>query len=230
MKARITIKDILLLYISIGFLWLITFPVMMLATGWIADGKYFPGTFHLAGTSIALVAIFRWAKKRTGLSRADLGLRRGRWRPAISAFVGIAIGFLVVFILFPVLSPYKENLFPHLSAKWLKQTLLAPLTLLGFSMIFALPVVEELLYRGILYSYLKSKVSVLLATTLQAIVFSLAHLGYLSGDFRSLPYYFFVGCILAYLFETSDSLYPPIVAHGTLSFLSASSLLSRQLL
>ncbi|MCC6146450.1 MAG: CPBP family intramembrane metalloprotease [Anaerolineaceae bacterium] len=79
---------------------------------------------------------------------------------------------------------------------------------------FGLPAwVEENLYRGYLQPLLAEKMSVWPAVIVQAVIFSAAHLGYLSHplDFGSA---FVTGIILGLLRKRGTSLIAPFVAHG----------------
>lgn len=79
---------------------------------------------------------------------------------------------------------------------------------------FGLPAwVEENLYRGYLQPLLVGRTNLWLAIVIQAAVFSLAHIGYLSNpfDFGSA---FVAGLILGWLRKRESSLIAPFVAHG----------------
>jgi membrane protease YdiL (CAAX protease family) len=73
--------------------------------------------------------------------------------------------------------------------------------------------VEENLYRGYLQPLLVGRTNLWLAIVIQAAVFSLAHIGYLSNpfDFGSA---FVAGLILGWLRKRESSLIAPFVAHG----------------
>lgn len=79
---------------------------------------------------------------------------------------------------------------------------------------FGLPAwVEENLYRGYLQPLLAGKMSIWLAIIVQAVIFSVAHLGYSSHllDFGSA---FVTGLILGWLRRRESSLIAPFIAHG----------------
>jgi len=73
--------------------------------------------------------------------------------------------------------------------------------------------VEENLYRGYLQPLLAKRMNLWLAIIVQAAIFSLAHLGYLSDpfDFGST---FVTGLILGWLRSRNSNLAAPFVAHG----------------
>ena len=73
--------------------------------------------------------------------------------------------------------------------------------------------VEENLFRGYLQPRLSHRMKLWLAIVVQAVIFSLAHLGYLSGpmDFGQT---FVAGLILGWLRGRKSNLVAPFIAHG----------------
>ena len=91
---------------------------------------------------------------------------------------------------------------------------------------FGLPAwVEENLYRGYLQPLLAGKMSIWLAIIVQAIIFSVAHLGYSSHllDFGSA---FVTGLILGWLRGRESSLVAPFIAHGLFWMMGAFMVIS----
>jgi membrane protease YdiL (CAAX protease family) len=76
-------------------------------------------------------------------------------------------------------------------------------------------IVEEIVYRGILYSAMRERVGVFLGITVSSLVFTIAH----SASPLSL---FLVGCVLAWLYERTGSLYPSLLAHGVNNVIASS--------
>lgn len=71
------------------------------------------------------------------------------------------------------------------------------------------PVIEEILFRGFLYPYLRRSWGVGLAVLGSSSLFALAHLD--PGGFLPL---FCLGCIFAWLVEKTNSVLPAMIAHG----------------
>lgn len=71
------------------------------------------------------------------------------------------------------------------------------------------PFVEESLFRGFFYSFLRTRYNFVFANVLSASLFAIAHL-----DPGSVLPLFCLGSIFAYLFEITGSTVPSIVAHG----------------
>lgn len=86
--------------------------------------------------------------------------------------------------------------------------------LIGFT---AIPVLEEIYFRGFLYNALKSRLPLLAAANLQAIIFAAAHgAGFMVGFL-----YFLAGMALVALYEMRKELISPILVHG---FINATAL------
>jgi len=74
--------------------------------------------------------------------------------------------------------------------------------------ILLVPVLEELLFRGIIYQSLRTKVKPLFAIPISAFLFAAVHM-----ELSALLPIFVAGCIMAYTFERAKSLYVPIAIH-----------------
>jgi len=80
---------------------------------------------------------------------------------------------------------------------------------------FTTPFIEEVLFRGLIYSILRRAFSVLGTMIISSALFGLGHI-YLEVGLIS----FFIGCGLAWLREQCKSLDGPIIAHMTVNCLS----------
>ena len=58
------------------------------------------------------------------------------------------------------------------------------------------PVAEELLFRGVIYGYLRRFMDLKLAIALSALIFGVYHMNYVQG-----VYGFLIGCLMAYAYE-----------------------------
>lgn len=75
-----------------------------------------------------------------------------------------------------------------------------------------LPIVEELIFRGIIFKYFRLNYSLKLSIILSAVIFGILH-----GGILQTPIAFVIGLLLAYiLFVTDDILYP-ILVHVTIN-------------
>jgi len=79
----------------------------------------------------------------------------------------------------------------------------------GLGAIVLAPLVEETLFRGILYPFLKPRIGLPLAVTATSLVFAAIHLNVMT--FVPLT---FIGLALVWVYEQTDNLLAPIVAHA----------------
>ena len=91
---------------------------------------------------------------------------------------------------------------------------------LSMAMIIAIlgifsPVVEELYFRGYMYSAFKNRMSIKLAVVVSSFVFAILHI-----DVVFFPYYLIVGVVAAYIFEKRQSLIPSITLHSLNNFVA----------
>ena len=77
------------------------------------------------------------------------------------------------------------------------------------------PVLEEMLFRGIVYKRLKGYYDVAVAAYIAAIVFAVAHFNLIQGI-----YAFVVGIVLIYIYEKCNNLVVPIVMHSAANIVS----------
>ncbi|TMP97591.1 MAG: CPBP family intramembrane metalloprotease [Verrucomicrobia bacterium] len=84
-----------------------------------------------------------------------------------------------------------------------------PQIFLAILAVFVAPVTEELLFRGILYPFIKQRGYPNLALWGTAVLFGALHLNLMT--FVPLT---FLGVVLAWLYDTTDNLAAPIFAHS----------------
>jgi membrane protease YdiL (CAAX protease family) len=92
-----------------------------------------------------------------------------------------------------------------------------PLVLLVISMG---PVLEELLFRGVLLSALLQRWPVVPSALISSALFALVHLSGLQFQWFALPQLMLLALLLAWLRLRSGSIWPAVVAHGTHNLLA----------
>ena len=70
------------------------------------------------------------------------------------------------------------------------------------------PIVEEIFFRGFVFQGFRQRYGWVSAMLLSSIVFAVAHL-----DLVALLPTFILGCVLAYLFQRSNSVWPSVILH-----------------
>lgn len=88
------------------------------------------------------------------------------------------------------------------------------------------PIVEEALFRGVLYQWLRERLGVLPAVLLDGLLFAGAHLiSGVAGLWKLLPVLFVMGCLLAATFQRTRSLFATMLLHGANNALAIVALL-----
>ena len=79
----------------------------------------------------------------------------------------------------------------------------------------AAPVVEELLYRGLVYNRIKKMTGLIPAAVLSSIIFGVIHANWVQA-----PYAFIIGLVCVYVYERYKSIFAPIILHISANLLS----------
>jgi len=162
-------------------------------------------------------AVFGVLIYRRGFSWADLGVRpvKGKWvLPAIlaafgSLFAAGAISQITErYYSTPMMDQYMAELVPG-GITW--QRAVALVATIGIMV----PVAEELLFRGVLYNWLRQRLSVLPCTLISAALFALAH-----ANRQMVIQIFIVGVVLALIYEKSRSVLISGLTHMTVNTFS----------
>ena len=74
--------------------------------------------------------------------------------------------------------------------------------------------VEEILYRGLLYGWLRRRMGVATATLTSAVVFTFSHFYVFAAGLPFVIEMLALSMLLALLFEINRSLWPGILCHG----------------
>lgn len=163
-------------------------------------------------TAVILAMLRAVVIRKYGLSWADLGLRpAGRhWyrRAVIIAVLLLPAVALVNSVLIPMLSdePFRNpQLYAIAPAGFSWSAMLTMLVMAGVVAPFA----EELVFRGLLFPWLRARLGVPAAVLLSALFFATMH-----GALILIPALTVVGAAFAVIYQRSGSLWPAIVAHS----------------
>lgn len=88
------------------------------------------------------------------------------------------------------------------------------------------PMIEELMFRGVLLSALMRRGSTMMSVTICAVLFSVVHLGGLDFQWYALPNLTLLAALLCWLRLKSGSLWPAILAHGMYNLFALVALFS----
>jgi membrane protease YdiL (CAAX protease family)/uncharacterized RDD family membrane protein YckC len=167
-----------------------------------------------------LVWLFLGLRRRVGL--ADLGLRPVRWRWMAAAVPALIVAYATEIVfgeIGEVLLPASPATQCHDIQSAYGTSLL--LGLIGVAVVA--PLVEEVLFRGVVFGWMRGPMPLPLAVVGSALVFSAAHVLYL--QWTLLPPVFGIGCVLALLYHYSRSLWPGIAVHASINTVATLALL-----
>jgi len=149
------------------------------------------------------------------------------WQPGIKQFFLITLALLSLDMLGQLLigwGTWKLGLGDHWAAGIQERLVFGPQATVIWSTINIVlwtPIMEEIGFRGLIYTTLRTRLSPTLAIVICALVFSALHLKSVAG-FLSI---FWSGLLLAYAYERYHSLLPGIVMHSVGNILYLSTIL-----
>jgi membrane protease YdiL (CAAX protease family) len=174
------------------------------------DGEeFFSPAFALVvlGSYVVLATTTYAVAARTGRPRLALGLVRTRlWRSVgltLLLFVACVVAALLLEPIFRGAESqgFEPDAFPGGTSAGIG----LGLTILGICLVG--PATEELYFRGVLYGAVR-RYGPPIAIVLSALLFSVVHF-----QPRAIPILFVLGAALAFLYERTGSLWPPIAFH-----------------
>lgn len=176
-------------------------------------GLIVQAVFAIALFTVPLLLVARGgdllaAGKRLGLRRFKLASGLG-W--TFATYGGFFV-FLIVYGL--IVQPDPQQIIEEIEQQ--EDTL--KLVALGLLVILAAPITEEVFFRGFLFGGLRGRMSFWPAAIISGLIFGLPHL---PGGALQVPPLAVFGILLAWLYERTGSLWPPIVMHliqNTISF------------
>ena len=190
-----------------GILALISYLVLQfLAAGLISVEHYEP----IAGV-IALF-VFGWLlRKKRMLRLSNRDLKGSLLLSCVGIGIGLALLSKLTFVVGVLTQPVVLEQSSAASPAFLWVESIATKAVL-------IPIVEELLFRGILFGSFASSFSYKLAIPLSAAIFALVHYTV------SWPMVFLIGTMLAWIYWRTGSLAAPMVIHCTVNFFALLSL------
>lgn len=162
-------------------------------------------------SAVLLAAVHLVVVRARGIGWDRLGMRAAplRWYVAAAMIALVAVptvALLNLLVQWLAGVPFRNPQIGLLAPAGFSWTALAGML---FAAAIAGPIAEEVIFRGLLYSWLRRHLGAIASVPISAIVFAAAH-----GIAMLVPALLVNGVILALLFERSRSLLPSIVAHG----------------
>jgi membrane protease YdiL (CAAX protease family) len=153
-------------------------------------------------------------------SPTRLGLRRFNVAQGIGWTFAAYGGFFVFLVIYGlIVQPDPQEIIEEIEQE--RETL--KLVALGLLVVLAAPVSEEVFFRGFLFGGLRGRISFWPAAVISGLLFGLVHL---PGGPLQVPPLAVFGILLAWLYERTGSLGPPILMHTIQNAISFSYTLS----
>jgi hypothetical protein len=167
------------------------------------------------GAAFLLVLVF--VKVRRHAPLAALGIRRVGWRWLLAALPFVVLAFLLE----SITGLLSQSLFPQTPANQcvdIRNAYQGALWMAIIGVVMVAPVVEEIVFRGMVFGWLRGRLPVLWAVVVSAALFSLEHIGFLQVTLF-LPI-FGTGVVLAMLYHHARSVWPTVLVHGSLNLVA----------
>ena len=197
----------------------------LLLAGWLV--RDFAATLGLVlGMLLLQAAVLLGAVHLVVVRRRGIGWRKIGLRPASRGwYIGaLVIGLTAVptialvnlLVQWLVGAPFRNPQLEHLAPAGFSWRALAGMLVAAA---IVAPVAEEVVFRGLLYSWLRRYLGAAASIALNAIIFAFAH-----GIVVLVPALLVNGAILAFMYERSRSLWPSIIAHGMFNAMMVAAL------
>lgn len=201
-----------------GLLTFVLWIVFLLLAGLIGENLALPvdmGLVIIFGEAVLLVPVWYLTIHKYGVSWSDLGLRNFRL-----CMVGIGCGLMLLSLLFnlvyaSVLAIFDLQIQPDIDQLF-EQTAYPFALLIGGAVVA--PFVEEVFFRGFVFTGLMKKWGWKGAALVSSALFAVAH--FIPTSFLPI---FILGWIFAFLYKASGSIWPAILMHMLTNTLALSA-------
>lgn len=167
---------------------------------------------------VMFLTVYFIAVVRKGASWSALGFRPFNLLQSLGLVIATYFGVEVLVLIYGailVLSGAKRPEDPALRVVSLFVKTRAGLALAIFMVAIVAPIMEEFFFRGFIYGAFRKRWGITAAIILTSVLFAVSHLSL----FNFIPLTI-IGIALAYLYERTGSLGPPIILHALNNFLS----------
>ncbi len=171
--------------------------------------------FNLGSVISILIPVFYFANKNK-ISYKYLGFNEIKTK---CYFISLLLG-LIVLLFSSLLSLFFQNNTAELTKPELSDSLW--INLINLKLFTALlgPFSEELLFKGVLFKFLRQKYNFIISALVSSLIFGILHF-----NFSSIIFTIFLGMVTAYAFEKSKSIIPPAIIHIIINTMAANMIL-----
>lgn len=199
-------------------LWILATIILVFIASDLLFGNGNRGRFFFITVTSIIVSILPpfWLKKKYHLPKQAIGLTKRNLSCTTLIASGVLVGIIFSFLIYLtplVKEPFFEKLryFPFSPG-----SLVSPFTSIWCVSLVLPSISEEILYRGFVYGYSRTRWGVLNGLILQALLFSSAHFYGLS--YSNFIIRFVGGIAFGVLYEFTGSLYPSMISHGIVNY------------
>jgi membrane protease YdiL (CAAX protease family) len=191
---------------------------------WVQDSVIAQFVYILLAETFAIWLVFkllRWAR----VKRQQIGMIRPRVKDIVYTLSGYGVYFVSYIIVIVIASHFSNliNIGQSQKIGFESASGTGPLILVFISLVVLPPIAEEIMFRGFLFSSLRQKFRFRYAVIITSVLFGIAHLQFGSGApllWVAAIDTFILSCVLCYLREKSNSLWPSILLHGLKNFIA----------
>lgn len=177
-------------------------------------------------TEIFAITILIFLMRMTGEKWRSIGVRKPKWEHLAYVLGGLAVYF-VIFILIASMLAGVLDFDQKQELGFDKQTAGINLTWVFISLVILPPIVEEILFRGFLYTRFKRVLSVKSAAVAVSILFAAAHLQLGMGNpplWTAALDTFILSLVLVYIREKTGTVWAGVGIHGLKNLIAFSIL------
>jgi len=176
--------------------------------------------------TIVTTALVLLMGTRRGMSLRSLGFVRPQtWRPALRAFAAALVAGPAYGMLLLSLGTAVGSHAPGVVLGALTPMPLSAVAMWAVPLVVSVPLLEEIIFRGLLFRGLRLRFAVMPALVVTGLLFAVFHM-----DLARLVPLTIAGAAFAYAYERSGSIWPAIAAHAGLNGVWVSVILLRPLL
>ncbi|WP_339273952.1 type II CAAX endopeptidase family protein [Paenibacillus sp. FSL W8-0426] len=191
-------------------IFVVKYPVQSMYERWLGNTLY-SGT--LTGLTIAIVlwlGLYFIALRPKKMSWTEVGVKgfpaKDWWRIALWILILIISSVATLY-----LTSFLGNTMDNSKTESLKQHVTICTMIIGIvSAGIVSPYYEEIFYRGFIYRWLRTRVSMRWAIVISSLIFTFAHF----PTMNAMPVNFISGVVFAWTYERTGSVVPAMIVHG----------------